>query len=279
MNALMDALANVQINGAKIYYKLPFELPVFGQIKITEAEVNSWIVIVVVAILCKVLTHKLKVRPESKRQIIAEFIVEKANSFVKSNMGESFAAFGPFIAALMALSALSSLMSIFGLFSPTADVNIIAGWAIVVFCMITFYKLKGGLGGYLKGFTQPIAVLTPFNIISEIATPVSMMFRHFGNICSGSVIMTLVYTALLGLSHVVFGWLPGILGQFPFFQIGIPIVFSLYFDIFGGLLQAFIFAMLTMMYISSAAEDGEAARAAKLEKQQKKLQKKAQKAA
>lgn len=279
MNGLMDALANVQINGAKIYYTLPFDLPVFGQIKITEAEVNSWIVIVVVSILCKLLTHNLKVRPESKRQIIAEFIVEKANNFVKSNMGESFAAFGPFIAALMALSALSSLMSIFGLFSPTADVNIIAGWAIVVFCMITFYKLKGGLGGYLKGFTQPIAVLTPFNIISEIATPVSMMFRHFGNICSGSVIMTLVYTALLGLSNVVFGWLPGFLGQFPFFQIGIPIVFSLYFDIFGGLLQAFIFAMLTMMYISSAAEDGEAAKAAKLEKQQKKLQKKAQKAA
>lgn len=279
MNGLMDALANVQINGAKIYYTLPFDLPVFGQIKITEAEVNSWIVIVVVSILCKLLTHNLKVRPESKRQIIAEFIVEKANNFVKSNMGESFAAFGPFIAALMALSALSSLMSIFGMFSPTADVNIIAGWAIVVFCMITFYKLKGGLGGYLKGFTQPIAVLTPFNIISEIATPVSMMFRHFGNICSGSVIMTLVYTALLGLSNVVFGWLPGFLGQFPFFQIGIPIVFSLYFDIFGGLLQAFIFAMLTMMYISSAAEDGEAAKAAKLEKQQKKLQKKAQKAA
>ena len=126
------------------------------------------------------------------------------------------------------------------------------------------------MGGYLKSFTQPIFVLTPFNIISELATPVSMMFRHFGNICSGSVIMTLVYAALSTLSAVLFRWLPGALAQFPFFQIGIPVVFSLYLDIFGSLLQAFIFAMLTMMYISSAAEDGEASAAArKMRKQNK----------
>ena len=247
----MNAIENLNITGAKIY----FEIPIFGGIPITEAQVNSWIVILVVAILCKVLTHNLKVRPESRRQIIAEFIVEKATGFVQSNMGEKFVGFAPFIAALMALSALSSLMSIFGMYSPTADLNTIAGWAIVVFVMITYYKLKGGLGGYLKSFTQPIFILTPFNIISELATPISMMFRHFGNICSGSVIMTLVYAALSVLSALLFGWLPGALAQFPFFQIGIPVAFSLYFDIFGSLLQAFIFAMLTMMYIKLACEE------------------------
>ena len=268
----MNAIENLSITGAKILFKTPIRI--FGQqLVITESQVNSWIVILAVFILCKVLTHNMKVRPESRRQIIAEFIVEKATNFVKGNMGEQFAGFAPFIAALMALSALSSLLSIFGLFSPTSDLNTIAGWAVVVFVMITFYKLKGGLGGYLKGFTQPIFVLTPFNIISELATPVSMMFRHFGNICSGSVIMTLVYTALSVLSAAVFRWLPGVLAQFPFFQIGIPVAFSLYFDIFGSLLQAFIFAMLTMMYIASAAEDGEAAadarRQRKLNKQNK----------
>ena len=268
----MNAIENLSITGAKILFKTPIHI--FGQqLVITESQVNSWIVILAVFILCKVLTHNMKVRPESRRQIIAEFIVEKATNFVKGNMGEQFAGFAPFIAALMALSALSSLLSIFGLFSPTSDLNTIAGWAVVVFVMITFYKLKGGLGGYLKGFTQPIFVLTPFNIISELATPVSMMFRHFGNICSGSVIMTLVYAALATVSTAVFRWLPGVLAQFPFFQIGIPVVFSLYFDIFGSLLQAFIFAMLTMMYIASAAEDGEAAadarRQRKLNKQNK----------
>lgn len=266
----MNAIEQLSITGAKIY----FEIPVFGGIPITEAQVNSWIVIVAVAVLCKVLTHKMKVRPETRRQIIAEFIVEKATDFVESNMGAQFRGFAPFIAALMALSGFSSLLSIFGMYSPTADLNTIAGWAILVFVLITYYKLKGGLGGYLKSFTQPIFILTPFNIISELATPVSMMFRHFGNICSGSVIMTLVYAALSVLSTAVFGWLPGVLGRFPFFQVGIPVVFSMYFDIFGSLLQAFIFAMLTMMYISSAAEDGEAARAARLaRKQNKKINK------
>ena len=267
----MNAIEQMEITGAKIY----FEIQIFGGIPITQAQINSWIVILLVTFLCIFLTRGMKVKPTSKRQIIAEFLVEKATNFVKENMGEKFEGFAPFIAALMALSAFSSLMSIFRLYAPTSDLNTIAGWAILVFFMITYYKLKGGLGGYLKSFTQPIFILTPFNIIGELATPISMMFRHFGNIVSGSVIMTLVYAALSVLSAAIFGWLPGFLGQFPFFQIGIPVVLSAYFDIFSGLLQAFIFAMLTMMYVSSAAEDGEAAaearRAKKLRRQNKKI--------
>ena len=201
------------------------------------------------------LTHNLKVRPESKRQIIAEFIVDKVTSLVKENMGEKFLGFAPFIAAILALSAFSSLLSIFGLYSPTADLNTILSWSLLVFVLITYYKLKGGVFNYLKGFTKPIFILTPFNIISEVATPVSMTFRHFGNVASGSVVMTLIYAALASFSTLVLKWLPGVLSQFPLFQIGIPVVFSAYFDIFGGCLQAFIFAMLTMLYIASAAED------------------------
>lgn len=244
---------SINITGARIL----FEIPVTDSfvIRITQAQVNSWIVILLLFILCKVLTRNLKVKPESKRQLIAEFIVEKATNLVNENMGQKFIGFTPFITALMALSACSSLLSVFGMYSPTADLNTILGWSIIVFILITYYKMKGGFFKYLKGFTQPIAVLTPFNIISEIATPVSMTFRHFGNICSGSVIMTLVYAALASASALVFGWLPGALAKFPFFQVGIPLVLSAYFDMFGGILQAFIFAMLTMLYISSAAEE------------------------
>ena len=99
--------------------------------------------------------------------------------------------------------------------------------------------------------------LAPLNIISEFATPVSMAFRHYGNVLSGSVISVLVAVALQGLSSLIFGKLPGLLGNIPFLQIGIPAVLSVYFDIFSGLLQAFIFAMLTMLYIAGAfpAED------------------------
>lgn len=242
---------DVTLNGAKIYYTID----VLGGINITESMVVSWIVMLIIVVFCKVLTHNLKVRPESKRQLIAEFLVEKATNLVVSNMGESFRNFTPFITAIMSLSCLSSLSSLFGFYSPTADINIIAGWSIVVFVLITYYKMRAGIGNYLIGFTKPIFILTPFNIISEIATPVSMTFRHFGNIVSGMVINTLIYAALASFSNVLFRWLPGFLGSFPFLQIGIPVVFSLYFDIFSSLLQAYIFAMLTMLYISNAAED------------------------
>lgn len=111
----------------------------------------------------------------------------------------------------------------------------------------------------MKGFTQPIFVLTPFNILSELATPISMAFRHFGNIVSGGVISALVYAALASLSSLVLGLLPGVLGDIlshiPIFQVGIPAVLSVYFDLFSGFMQAFIFCMLTTLYIGNAAEE------------------------
>ena len=188
---------------------------------------------------------------------MAEWIVEKTNGLVRENMGKRFMGFAPFVAGIMALSAFSSLMSLVGLRPPTSDMNVVAGWAILVFVLITHYKLQGGLGPYVKGFFEPVPVFAPFNIIGEFATPVSMSFRHYGNVLSGVVISTLVAYALQGLSKLLLGWLPGILGSFPLLQVGLPAILSLYFDIFSGLMQAFIFAMLTMLYIGTAAPEEE----------------------
>lgn len=241
----------INITGAKIY----FEIPLFGGIPITETQVNSWLVMLAVLVICLVLTRNLKVRPESKRQIIAEWIVEKVTNLVRGNMGEGFVGFAPFVCAILALSALSSLSSLLGMYPPTADLNTVAGWAILVFVMITFFKIKtNGFVGYLKGFTEPFALFTPFNILSELGTPISMAFRHFGNVVSGTVISALVYSALAALSTVLLGWLPGFLGKIPFLQIGIPAILSIYFDVFSSCMQAFIFAMLTMLYIGGAAK-------------------------
>jgi F-type H+-transporting ATPase subunit a len=92
--------------------------------------------------------------------------------------------------------------------------------------------------------------MTPLNILGELATPVSMAFRHYGNVLSGSVIAVLIASALQGLSSLIFGWLPGFLGDIPFLQVGLPAVLSIYFDVFSGCMQAYIFAMLTMLNIS-----------------------------
>ena len=237
----------ISITGAMIYFTIPMPLQ---DLPITEAQVNSLAVMIAILGLCLYLTHGIAVMPHSKRQLAAEWIVEKTTALVEDNMGKRFLGFAPFVAAIMALSAFSSLSSLLGLFPPTSDMNIVAGWAILVFILITHYKLKGGLLPYVKGFFEPVPIFAPFNIIGELATPVSMSFRHYGNVLSGVVIATLVSYALQGVSKALLGWLPGALGQFPFLQIGIPAVLSLYFDIFSGCLQAFIFAMLTMLYIS-----------------------------
>ena len=242
------ATEGITVTGAIIYFTIP--MPIMD-LPITESQVNSWAVILTILAICLFLTRRLNIKSVSKRQFLAELIVEKAENLVRSNMGERFMGFAPFIAAILGLSALSSLSSLLGLYPPTSDINIVAGWAILVFILITHYKLKGGLGNYLKGYTEPIAVCTPINISSEVATPVSMTFRHFGNVLSGSVISVLVAAALQGLTSLLLGWLPGLLGDIPFLQIGIPAVLSLYFDIFSGCLQAFIFSMLTMLYIAN----------------------------
>ena len=235
----------LDISGARIFFTLPIDVPVLGPLRISETMVVSWIVMILITGLCIWLTHDLKEENISKRQAVAELIVEKANSFVIGNMGEKFRYLIPFVAALFATSVVSNLISLIGLRSPTADLSTEAAWAVVVFIMITAQKIKtSGFGGYLKGFTTPIAVMTPFNILSELATPVSMACRHFGNILSGVVINGLIPGAL-----------GDVLSKIPILDVGVPAITSVYFDWFSGVMQAFIFCMLTVMYIANAAEE------------------------
>lgn len=237
----------INITGAQVYFTIPLPLQ---DLPITESQINSWLVIVMVLGLCLFLTRGLKTRDISVRQHLAEWLVQQADKLTHNNMGSYFMGYSAFIAAILGLSAFSSLLSLFGLFPPTSDINVTAGWAVLVFILITYYKAKCGPVRYLKSFAEPVPLLAPLNIISEIATPLSMAFRHYGNVLSGTVISVLLGTALQGLSKTVLGWLPGVFGEIPFLQIGIPGVLSLYFDVFSGLLQAYIFAMLTMMYVS-----------------------------
>lgn len=241
----------IDISGAKVIANI------YG-IVITETVLNTWIIMLLITAACFFLTRNLKVRATSRRQLIAEFIVKTFNKLVKGNMGEQFSAYSPLIAAVMLLSAFCSLSGLTGAYAPTGDLSTLIGWAAMVFILITYNKIRAnGLFGYIKGYTQPIAVMTPMNIISEIATPISMAFRHFGNIASGTVVMALVYSAMGALSAAILGILPGALGEalsrIPIFQIGIPAVLSLYFDLFSSCIQAFIFSMLTMAYVSAAA--------------------------
>ena len=250
----VPASNGVDITGAHIFFTV--DLPL-GGLPITEAQVNSWLVIISLFFFCLFLTHDLKTKDISKRQLIAEFIVEKAEGLIRSNMGEFFMGFTPFIAAMLGLSACSSLLTLIGLFPPTSDINIVGGWALLTFILITYYKFKAGPWIYVKSFAEPVPFLAPLNIISEFATPVSMAFRHYGNVLSGSIISVLVAALLTTVSSLIFGKLPGFLGDFPFLRIGLPAILSIYFDLFSGCLQAFIFSMLTMCYVSGGFPEDE----------------------
>lgn len=227
-----------------------FRIPLLGGINITDTVVHGWLIILAVLIVCLVLTHRLEKIPVKKTQLIAEKIVVTIDNLVASTMGPKFMRYAPYILALMTYSLCGSLISLLGARPVTADFNTTLAWALVTFVMIQWNNIRAhGVGGYLKGFVQPVPFLLPLNLISEAATPVSMSFRHFGNVAAGVVITELIYSALAGLTSLLFHI------DIPLLQIGLPAVLSLYFDLFTAVLQAFIFCMLTMVFISNAASD------------------------
>ncbi len=235
--------------------RIVFTLPIFGGVKITETVVVGWGIIVAVFLLCLWLTKDLEKVPTKKRQVVAEMFVNFVNGMVKENMGESMMYYAPYIATLLVYAVIGALVSLIGLRSMTADLNVTVSWALITFILITYHKFKAnGFVGYFKSFAKPVAFIFPLNIISEVATPVSMAFRLFGNVAGGAVITGLIYGALGALSSAL--GLSFAVGSFGFkvFQVGIPAVLSVYFDLFSGCVQAYIFSMLTMVNVGSAAE-------------------------
>ena len=290
----------LSINGAKILYTIE-NVPVLGKVDITQTLIVSWLVVGIITLLCWWLGSGLKVTNITRKQAVAEMGATALLNFVRGNMGTGFDHYIPLIGAIFISSVISNLISLLGIWSPTADLMTELAWALVVFVLITYHKIKSsGIGGYLKGFLDPIFVMAPINVMSECFTPISMACRHFGNILSGTVISALIYGALTALNNAVFGALgsnlyvaiavaviggsmillfrksgkkfPFILGiivavlgvlavitnlgvQYPWLTVGIPALPSLYFDWFGGCIQAFIFCTLTTLFIKQAAGD------------------------
>ncbi len=210
---------------------------------LTESITVQWIVMLVLAVLFFVLGRNLKVKPEGKRQMIAELIVTFFVKNVSDNMGEKYMKYVPYIGVIFCMSLLNSLAGLFGLRSPTSDLSVILAWGLITFVLVERNKFKtGGFKGWAKSFISPVPFMLPFNIIGEFANPISQSLRHFANILAGGVIGGLIYFALTGIA-----WgLPAI---------GVPAVLSLYFDIFSSVIQAYIFIMLTMAYVLMAETD------------------------
>lgn len=350
-----------------------------GPVSISQTTVTSFVVTVLLCVAGVLLGRNLKKRPGGM-QVMTEKGVSMLYNLVGEAMGKHNEHWTPFIATLFLSSILGSLLGMTGILkSSTADVSTTAVWAVTVSVLCWYHSIKNfGFFRWLKGFTEPIAVMTPMNIVSEIAQPVSLAFRHFGNIAGGGVITTMIYYALSGASlaivrliassHVavacvllvlgvclfffvkpksgkrtaprIFGALMAILGilagaqylskwlnftyptlkvelwvvlyfvciaaiiagvilivsnkkrwmkptgiamfalgicgiiytsggplEVPVLVAGIPAVMSLYFDVFSGLIQAFVFSLLSMIYISNACPPPEECKAYQKKKQ------------
>ena len=198
---------DVSINGAKILATLE-NVPLLGTVHITQTLVVSGVIFVLIAALAVWLGSGLKVTGISRKQAVAEMLYTSLVDFVHGNMGTEFDRYIPLVGTIFITSIISNLISLLGIWSPTADLMTELGWALVVFVLITYHKIKSnGFGGYLKSYLDPIFLMAPINVISELFTPISMACRHFGNILSGTVISGLLYAALATASYALFGTL------------------------------------------------------------------------
>ena len=193
----------ISINGAKIL--ATFEnVPLLGTVHITQTVAVSWMIFLIITVLCIWLGSNLRVTGISRKQAVAEMAVTSLINFVHGNMGTEFDRYIPLVGTIFITSVVSNLISLLGFWSPTADLMTELGWALVVFVLITYHKIKAaGIGGYLKSFLDPIFLMAPINVMAELFTPVSMACRHFGNILSGTVISALISGALTTASHAL----------------------------------------------------------------------------
>lgn len=208
---------------------------------ITESILSMWVVMAVLIIFAIVVRVKLKSFTDKPKgfQNFVEVLVEALDSFVGSTMGERHRRFTAYFGSLFLLILLSNLAGLFGLRPPTANYAVPLGLALITFFMTQFFGLATkGVGSYLKGFLEPAWPFLPLNIIGEIANPFSLSFRLFGNIVGGTILM--------GLYYAMLPW---------FLQIGIPSLLHAYLDVFAGVLQAFVFTMLSMIFVSGAMAD------------------------
>ena len=240
---------DISVNGPKIY----FEIPIFGGIKITQTTVSLLVVTILLMTAAYFLTRKLSKRP-GRMQVIVEKLVTMLYGLVEDTMGKHNLVFAPYIGTLFLCSIFGTLIGMTQIFrSTTADLSVTLAWAIVTSILVWYNNIKNfGFKAWLKGFTEPIAIMTPMNIVSEIAQPISLAFRHFGNVAGGGVLTGLIYMALAGLTNLLFGWISGLIGLIPFMQVGIPAFLSIYFDLFSGFVQALVFSLLTMVYVGAA---------------------------
>ena len=205
-----------------------------GSIGISESVVVTWIIMAAVVLLSMLLTRNLKVEHPGRGQLMLEYAVTWLQGIGKGIVGEEGGQYASYLTSILIYLGIANLIGVLGFKPPTKDLNVTAALAIMSIILIEAAGIrKKGMKKWLKGFTEPVVLVTPINVLELFIKPLSLCMRLFGNVLGAFVIMKLIECIL---------------------PVGLPVVFSLYFDLFDGLIQAYVFVFLTGLFIKEAIE-------------------------
>ncbi len=205
-----------------------------GGIGISESVAVTWIIMAGILIASLLLTRNLKVENPGKRQLFLEHAITWLQGIGEGILGPEGRMYAPYLSAVLLYIGIANLIGIFGFKPPTKDMNVTAALALMSIVLIEFAGIhKKGAKRWLKSFAEPIALIAPINVLELVIKPLSLCMRLFGNVLGAFVIMKLI-------EHIL--------------PVGLPVVFSAYFDIFDGLIQAYVFVFLTGLFIKEAVE-------------------------
>lgn len=171
-------------------------------------------------------------------QNITELLIESMDKIVFSNMGKQGEKYRNFLLTIMIFVGISNISGLLGLRPPTADFAVTFGMGVLVFGIIQYANIKRNGIGAITGLLKPVPILFPINLIGEIANPISLSLRLFGNVVAGTI--------MLGLYYGLLPW---------FAKLGIPVMLHAYLDLFSGLVQTYVFVMLIMIWITEKHVD------------------------
>lgn len=217
--------------------KTAFTIPVLGGVPVADSVVVTWIIMALLVVISLMLTRKLSVRSPGKVQVALEWAVQFLNGFVKTNIGTHWRPFAPWLGTVALYIGFSNLIGILGLTPPTKDISVTTALAIMSMLLIygSQFRYNGLLGG-LKKFAAPMPLLLPINLMEVVIRPLALCMRLFGNILGAYIIMEM-------LKFVV--------------PVVLPAIFSIYFDLFDGLIQTVVFVFLTTLFIGEGIKDEE----------------------
>jgi F-type H+-transporting ATPase subunit a len=217
-----------------------FKLKIFGmELHISDSICVTWIIsaiLVIAALIVRfALLGKFKDVPKGIQNVI-ELMVEKLYEYCDSYMNGR-GDIAPYIGTLALYLGLANTIELVGLRPPTTNISTTFAMSIITFILINYYGVRqNGILGRLKHYTKPVAILAPIKLITDLAVPISLASRMFGNILASLVVMDIIYNVM------------------KFFAIGIPAALAIYFNLFDGLMQTFIFVTLTLVFVREGME-------------------------